>query len=162
MVQATKRSPELKIRTYEPPPADFDARTASDRLLLHHGFPTRPDSNDILERRASVIAGAAADNYSFFAGAQYYYMEPLLAKDRHTASASITDLLHVRDDKGNIGIAPPSYFSPSFPGRVQAGGVSYVLAGSPVAAGGPGYNPALNTPPVFPGQATIARKNRSR
>lgn len=33
----------LSIRTYEPPPDNFDPLTASDKLLLHHGFPTRPD-----------------------------------------------------------------------------------------------------------------------
>lgn len=109
------------------------------------GFPTRSDSNDILERRAAVITGATADDYSFFAGAQYYAMDPLLAKDRPTASMSIPDLL-------NKNILPPAYFSPSFNGRVQDGTGSYVLAGSQFAAGGPGYNPNLMTPPVYPGQ----------
>src|SRR5207237_9697069 len=49
-------------------------------IVTHVGFPTRKDSNDILERRASIIAGATADNFMFFAGAQYYAMDPLLAK----------------------------------------------------------------------------------
>ena len=118
------------------------------------GFPTRKDSNDILERRASIITGATGDSYSFFAGAQYYYMDPLLAKDRHTASASITDLLNAKDDKGNVGIAPPSYFSPSFPGRVQDSTGSYILAGSPFAVGtsvAPYHFVAINTPPIITG-----------
>lgn len=34
----------LTVRTYEPPPDDFDPITASDRLLLHHGYPQRPDA----------------------------------------------------------------------------------------------------------------------
>lgn len=34
----------LKVRTYEPPAAGFDPRTATARQLLHHGFPTRPDA----------------------------------------------------------------------------------------------------------------------
>jgi iron complex outermembrane receptor protein len=42
--------------------------------------------------------------------------------------------------------------SPSYNGRVQDSGGSYILAGSPFASGGPGYNPGLQTPPVFPGQ----------
>lgn len=109
------------------------------------GFPTRPDSNDILERRAAVVTGATADDYSFFAGAQYYYVDPLLAKDRKVASMSIPDLL-------SKGILPPAYFSPSYPGRVQDKTGSYILAGSQFAAGGPGYNPSLLTPPIFPGQ----------
>ena len=109
------------------------------------GFPTRSDSNDIMERRASVITGAAADDYSFFAGAQYYAIDPLLSKDRPVASMSIPDLLAKN-------ILPPAYFSPSFNGRVQDGNGSYILAGSQFAAGGQGYNPGLNTPPVFAGQ----------
>lgn len=31
-------------RTFEPPPARFNPRTASDRLLLRHGFPRRPNA----------------------------------------------------------------------------------------------------------------------
>jgi iron complex outermembrane receptor protein len=116
------------------------------------GFPTREDSNNILERRASIIAGSTTENYSFFAGAQYYAMDPLLAKDRNVASADIPELLKVRDANGNQGITPPAYFSPSYPGRVQDGNGSYILAGSPFAAGAPGANPNLVTPPVFPGQ----------
>src|SRR5438552_1158100 len=97
-------------------------------IATHVGFPIRKDSNDILERRASIIAGATADNFMFFAGAQYYAMDPLLAKDRKTASASIQDLL-------DVGINPPSYSSPSYPGRVQDKTGSYILAGSPFAKG---------------------------
>ncbi len=110
------------------------------------GFPTRPDSNDILERRAALVAGATGDNFSFFAGAQYYYVDPLLSKDRDIASASIQELL-------KEGILPPAYFSPSYPGRVQDASGSYILAGSSFDRGGPGYNPGLRTPPVFAGQS---------
>jgi hypothetical protein len=39
-----KTSKGYSIRTYEVPPPDFDARTASDRELLHHGLPSRPDA----------------------------------------------------------------------------------------------------------------------
>ncbi len=112
------------------------------------GFPTRKDSNDILERQAYVIAGATTEDYSFFAGGQYYYMDPLLTKDRNLASAGIQELL-------NKGILPPAYFSPSYPGRVQDGNGSYILAGSPFAAGTSNalyqYNPSVITPPVVPG-----------
>jgi hypothetical protein len=34
---------DYKVRTFEPPPRDFDPSTASDAKLLHHGFPLRPD-----------------------------------------------------------------------------------------------------------------------
>jgi hypothetical protein len=33
----------FRIRTYEPPPAEFNPLTAAPSLLLHHGFPARPD-----------------------------------------------------------------------------------------------------------------------
>ena len=32
------------MRSFTPPPADFDPLTASDRELLVHGYPTRPDA----------------------------------------------------------------------------------------------------------------------
>ena len=32
------------MRLFTPPPADFDPLTASDRELLVHGYPTRPDA----------------------------------------------------------------------------------------------------------------------
>src|SRR5947209_3938956 len=46
-----------------------------------YGFPTRSDSNGISEYRAGIISGATAENYSFFVGAQYYHMDPLLSGD---------------------------------------------------------------------------------
>jgi hypothetical protein len=41
----------LRIRTYEPAPADFEPLTAPDHLLLHHGFPARPDPETSPELR---------------------------------------------------------------------------------------------------------------
>ena len=38
----TRTSKGFAVRTYEPAPAGFDPRTATDRQLLHHGFPRRP------------------------------------------------------------------------------------------------------------------------
>jgi hypothetical protein len=38
----TTTSKGFQIRVYEPTPAGFDARHASDRELLHHGLPRRP------------------------------------------------------------------------------------------------------------------------
>ena len=121
----------------------------------HVGFPTRDDSNGIIERRASIITGETTDTYQFFAGGQYYYMDPLLAKDRNIASMGPAELI-------KNGISPTvGYMSPSYPGRVQDGTGSYILAGSPFAAGSFGYNPGLVTPPVFAGQSftTISAYN---
>src|SRR5512136_257723 len=47
----TKISKGFRIRTYELPPADFNPLTASARLLLHYGFPTRPDARTAPELR---------------------------------------------------------------------------------------------------------------
>lgn len=109
-----------------------------------YGFATGKGS--VTEQRASVVAGTATENSSFVAGAQYYAMDPLLSKDRDVSSAGISELLAK-------GLFPPTYVSPSFPGRVQSGGVSYVLAGSPFAVGSPGYNPAITAPPVTRGKS---------
>ncbi len=49
--RVTKTSKGFRVRTYEPPPAGFDPRTASPRLLLHHGFPARPDPRKTPELR---------------------------------------------------------------------------------------------------------------
>ncbi len=34
---------EVRVRTFEAPPAGFDPIAASDATLAHHGFPARPD-----------------------------------------------------------------------------------------------------------------------
>src|SRR5438093_1470678 len=102
-----------------------------------YGFPTDKTSNDLIEYRASIVAGASTEKSSLVAGVDYYHMDPLLSADRHVASASVIDLL-------NIGIAPPTYVSGSFPARVG----DFILAGSPFAVGAPGYNPNITTPPV--------------
>ena len=50
--RVTKTSKGFTIRTYEPPPADFDAASAAPRMLLRHGLPTRPDAAKEPELRA--------------------------------------------------------------------------------------------------------------
>jgi len=42
----------FRVRSYEPPPSGFNPRTASARLLLRHGFPSRPDAKAFPELRA--------------------------------------------------------------------------------------------------------------
>ncbi len=103
-------------------------------LSGRYGFATK---SNVTEQRASIVAGTANDTTSFLAGASYYHADPLLAKDRAVASSGIQDL-------ANLNLNPPSYISPSYPGRVD----SFILAGSPFAIGAPGYNPAITTPVV--------------
>jgi iron complex outermembrane receptor protein len=109
-----------------------------------YGFATK--QGDVTEQRAYIVGGTSTEKSSFVAGAQYYNMDPLLTKDRNVSSLGIADLL-------SKGLFPPTYVSPTFPGRVQSGGVSYILAGSPFAVGAPGYNPAITAPPVTLGKS---------
>ncbi len=107
-----------------------------------YGFAT--GDGDVAEQRFYVVGGTSTDKASFSAGAQYYFSDPLYAKDRKVASYDTQELL----DKGMF---PPSYISPTYYGKVKSEGVSYLLAGSPFAKGATGYNPAITTPPVDPG-----------
>jgi iron complex outermembrane receptor protein len=108
-----------------------------------YGFPVDGPSDHGVQYQMSVIAGMSTENARFTAGAQIFEQRPLLTKDRHIGSQSAEDLA-----AQNIG-APPAYFSPSFPGKVQDGATIYLLASSPFAANLPGYNPGLLTPPKF-------------
>jgi iron complex outermembrane receptor protein len=114
------------------------------------GFPMDKSSNDLLERRASLVAGVSDDKSSFVVGADYYNRDPLLTKDRFVSSAGIADL-------AARGILPPSYVSPTYPGRVD----NFILAGSPFAQGAAGYNAATTFPGYNTGvpYATIAAFN---
>lgn len=106
--------------------------------------------------QASIVGASTTDKASFVAGASYYYNDPLLTKSRSIASMG-------NDEREAKNLAPASYISPSFPGKVQTGkyvrdGVTnaaraFFVAGSPFLAGQPGYNPNLTTPPVYPGQS---------
>src|SRR5262249_13172235 len=96
------------------------------------------------EQRASVVLGASNEKTSFVGGAQYFRSEPLLAKERELASQGILPLYAQN-------VAPPTYVSPSYPGRVG----SYILASSPLTVGAPGSTygtpNAITSPPVDPG-----------
>src|SRR6266446_5312844 len=125
-----------------------------------YGFPTDGPGDRGVQYQAALNMGVSTDTARFTAGAQIFEQNPLLAKDRKITSAGIADLAAQN-------ALPPSYISPSYPGKVQSGGVSYILANSPFAAGGPGYNPNLlggppdasgnyhtpGSPPVFTGQS---------
>ncbi len=105
-----------------------------------YGFAT--DQGNYLEYRASIVAGASTEKTSITMGGDYYHNNPLLAEDRPNPAALTAQQL------ADAGVAvPPSYFSPSYAGRVDG----YILAGSPFAVGGAGYNPAVTTPPVLSG-----------
>lgn len=107
------------------------------------GFGTREGNYN--ENQAYAVFGSTTDKAKFVGGIQHNHADQILAMDRDWASLSIQGLqAH--------GIAPvASYLSPSFPGRVQSGGESFLLAGSPLWKGTEYYNAAITKPPVEPG-----------
>ena len=101
-----------------------------------YGFATESGSKSVTEQKATIVAGASTATSSFVGAATWYHMDPLLTKDRKLGSQGILDL-------AGQGVNPPSYISPSYPGRVD----SFILAGSPLAIGAPGYSAGMTTPP---------------
>jgi iron complex outermembrane receptor protein len=111
-----------------------------------YGFSVEGPGDHGAQYQVSIVGGTTTENARFVAGGQFFHQNPMLVKDRHIGSMSIDEL--AAND-----IQPPSYFSPSYPGKVQDDGGAYILASSPFAQGLAGYNPALTTPPRYPGQA---------
>ena len=109
------------------------------------GFPTQGPSSQGMSWDAYIVTGIATEKTKFVAGAQIFDQNALQVKSREIGSQGIAAL-------GEQNVAPPSYVSPSYPGKVQAGGNSYILANSPFAKGASGYNASLTTPPVYSGQ----------
>ena len=107
-------------------------------VTAHYGFAL--DKGKYNEDRFSAVAGYSTNGTRIVAGAQYYYADPLLAKDREISSLSAQKL-------AAAGLNAPSYFSPSYPGRVG----NFLLAGSPLAEGAPGFNASITAPPVVSG-----------
>ncbi|HAB17177.1 MAG TPA: TonB-dependent receptor plug domain-containing protein [Verrucomicrobiota bacterium] len=108
------------------------------------GFATEKGSYKEHMEYASV--GSSTDKATFTAGIQQYHSDPLLTKDREIPSLGIAGLI-----SRNVNL--PTYVSPSYPGKVQDPGTSYILAGSEFAVGAEGYRPGLTKPPVFPGHS---------
>jgi iron complex outermembrane recepter protein len=111
-----------------------------------YGFAVDGPGDAATQYQVSLVGGTTSENARFIAGAQEFYQNPLLTKDREIGSQSI-------DQLAAQNVQPPSYFSPSYTGKVQDNGGAYILASSPFAKGLPGYNPGLGTPPVYSGQA---------
>lgn len=99
-----------------------------------YGFTTRNDQYQ--QYSAYVVGGSSNDKTSFTVGAQYYFNDVLPTRQRPVAAAGIFDL-------AAIGLNPPSYVSPTYPGRIG----DFILAGSPYAQGHPRYNPSITSVP---------------
>lgn len=113
---------------------DFNGVEVSGR----YGFGI--DKGVYNEVRGSAVLGYAKDATRLTVGANYYYSDPIYAGDRGIASLGVNAL-------AAAGLNAPSYVSGNYPGRAG----SYILAGSPLAVGAPGYKASVTTPPVFPG-----------
>lgn len=124
-------------------------------IALRIGFATDPGSGQVLQYQTSVVAGSSTENTRVVFAGQFYHMDPLLEKDRQDTSPAALNA---------AGILPFNN-SPLFPGRaddvITGNLVGYVLAGSPLAAGAPGYRPGVTTPPIISGGpfSTVAAYN---
>lgn len=86
----------------------------------------------------SVLGGFSDGRTSLTLGAQYYRNSTLKTTDRGLSSLEPADL------RARGRIAAPSYMSGSYFGRVG----TFMLAGSPLAVGAPGYKSGVNSPPI--------------
>ncbi len=107
--------------------AEFGTRYGRDR----HGDYTTKD--------AWLTAGVAKPGASLLVGAQYFENTTLGTLNRPLSTLSIVGLNALGQSPSTL----PSYFSLSFAGRNG----NFLIAGSPLAVGAPGYNAAIKTLP---------------
>jgi iron complex outermembrane receptor protein len=107
--------------------AEFGTRYGSDR----HG--------DYTTKEAWLTAGVSANGGSLIIGAQYFENRPLTTLQRPLSTLNPVDLAALGQNPAVL----PSYMSPSFAGRNG----NFIIAGSPLAQGAPGYNAAIKTLP---------------
>src|SRR5204863_225137 len=90
-------------------------------------------------KEAWATVGVSANGASMIVGAQYFENTALGTLDRRLSTLSITDLAGIGQNPSVL----PSYFSLSFAGRNG----NFVISGSPLAQGAPGYNANIKTLP---------------
>lgn len=94
---------------------------------------------DYTTREAWITAGISRPGASFIVGAQYFENTQLTTKQRKLSILDPVDLAALGQNPSVL----PSYMSPSFAGRNG----NFIIAGSPLAVGAPGYNAAIKTLP---------------
>ena len=107
------------------------------------GRASSTKNRDYQTKEAWITGGVSFPGGSITVGAAYFENSQLGSNARKLTVLSIEELNALGGNPGN----PPNYFSGSFSGRVN----NSLLAGSPLLAGKPGFNAAINTPP---GKAT--------
>ena len=111
----------------------------------YNGFEIRgrvgqTGKRDYQTKEASITGGVSFPGGSITIGAAYFENSQLGTNARKLTILSIEELNALGGNPAN----PPNYFSGSFAGRVN----NNILAGSPLNAGHPGFNAAINTPPA--------------
>lgn len=97
-------------------------------------------TNDYRTREAYIAGGVSIPGGSITIGAQYFENTALPTTARHIAILSPAEIAALG---GNPSVLP-AYMSGSYPGRIG----SFILAGSPLAVGAPGYNANIQSPPL--------------
>jgi iron complex outermembrane receptor protein len=96
-------------------------------------------NRDYTTHGASIIGGVSKPGTSITIGLDTFKNDQLATNQRKVASLDVAGLNAL-----GSGGALPNYYSGSFPGRVG----SYMLAGSPLAIGAPGYNASQTSPGI--------------
>ena len=110
----------------------------------YNGFEARTrygmtGNRDYTTFGASVIGGVSKDGSSITVALDYFRNDQLATNKRAIASLDVAGLKAAGGSS-----ALPSYYSGSFAGRVG----NFILAGSPLAKGAPGFNAATVSPPL--------------
>ena len=94
---------------------------------------------DYVTREAWMTAGVAKPGASLIVGVQYFENTALTTTKRQLSVMGPVDLAAIGQNPAVL----PSYMSASFAGRNG----NFIIAGSPLAVGAPGYNAAIKTLP---------------
>lgn len=113
------------------------------------GFPTDSTTDHLLQYQTSILAGFSTNNTHIVVDAQVYHIDPLYSVDR--GPVTIPQLLQDGLLPINATTSVPGRVILSSPTTADPGGIGWILAGSPFAAGAPGYKPGLTTPPIVTG-----------
>ncbi|MBC7369238.1 MAG: TonB-dependent receptor, partial [Undibacterium sp.] len=110
----------------------------------YNGFDVRARygatrNRDYTTRGFSIVGGVSKEGSSITVGLDTFKNDQLSTTSRSLATLDAKALI-----AGGSTAALPSYYSGSFAGRVG----SFVLAGSPLAKGAPGYNASITSPPA--------------
>jgi iron complex outermembrane receptor protein len=96
--------------------------------------------SDYTTKEGWAIGGVARPGWSLTVGGQYFENEKLLSTQRKVAVLSPSELVALGQNPAVLA----AHISSSFAGRNG----NYIIAGSPLAQGAPGYNPAIKSLPA--------------